>query len=268
MGHQTRESDEVERRKCLRQPLVVTGEAAEAARPGEGALHHPAPGQEHGAALGRRKPHDLQRNSALGGRGRRVRSGVRLVDVGQLDRLARGLLDRRRQGRDLIAVLGVRRGDAQRQQVAEGVHGEVDLAALALLVPVGPAAAAALRGALHRAAVEDDGGRVVGAAVEPAQHRPQVVDHVGEAPGFHPPPRLLVDRLPRREIRRQEAPRRPGPHHPAQGVEPLARVVDPLGRVGAHQRPVGGDERPLVIAHVRGIRFARVGCHPHSVPSS
>lgn len=35
-----------------REPLIVAGEAAEAAGPSEGALDHPAPGQEHKAALG------------------------------------------------------------------------------------------------------------------------------------------------------------------------------------------------------------------------
>ena len=56
------------------------------------------------------------------------------------------LLDLRRQRRDLRTVAGVGRGDAQRQQVAERVHGHVDLGALALLVPVVAGAAAALRG--------------------------------------------------------------------------------------------------------------------------
>ncbi len=110
MGHQTGEGDDVQTGDRIRQPLVVPRQAAEAAHPGKGALHDPASREEDEAAFGLRKPHDLQRDTTRGGGGRRDRPGVGGVDGGEFDRLPGRRLDRLAQGRDLVPVLGVRRG--------------------------------------------------------------------------------------------------------------------------------------------------------------
>ena len=65
----------------------------------------------------------------------RVRSGVALVDKGQFHRPAGDLLNLFGQGRDLIAVALIGRGDSQGQQMAQRVDRDVDLGTLA---PLGP----------------------------------------------------------------------------------------------------------------------------------
>jgi virginiamycin B lyase len=60
------EREEVQPRQDGRQALVVAGEAAEAAQPGEAALDHPAAGQAREAALGRGQLDD-RRVDAVGG---------------------------------------------------------------------------------------------------------------------------------------------------------------------------------------------------------
>src|SRR5215217_764636 len=89
-----------------------------------------------------------------------------------------------------------------------------------------------------------------------AQDGPQVVNHRLEDSGVDPALGLLVDGLPRREVVWHHAPRGSGSHYPAQGIEDLAQVVDALRGVFAEQREVGGDERPLFVAHVGRVRLS------------
>jgi len=46
--------------------FVVTGETTEAGGPGEGALHHPAPGQKHEPAFGFLQLHHFESDPGLG----------------------------------------------------------------------------------------------------------------------------------------------------------------------------------------------------------
>lgn len=56
-----------------------------------------------------------------------VGSGIALVDIGKFHHSARDLLDLLGQGRNLIASALIGRRDSQGQQVAQRVHGYVDL---------------------------------------------------------------------------------------------------------------------------------------------
>jgi hypothetical protein len=76
--------------------------------------------QQDEALLGPGVPDHLQTDAASFGRLGSLFAGVAPVHVGQLHRLARGLLHRARQLLYLRALLLVGRGDAQRQQVAQG----------------------------------------------------------------------------------------------------------------------------------------------------
>ena len=107
--------------------------------------------QQDEALLGPGVPDHLQTDAASLRRLGSLFAGVAPVHVGQLHRLARGLLHRARQLLYLRAVLLVGRTEAQRQQVAQGVHRRVDLGALLAFGPVVAPARTALGGGAQRA---------------------------------------------------------------------------------------------------------------------
>ena len=72
----------------------------------------------------------------VGGIEGRVRSRIPLVDIGQLHRLPRRRLDGFRQLGHRCPLLLVRGGDADREQMPEGVDDGVDLGATGSLVTV------------------------------------------------------------------------------------------------------------------------------------
>lgn len=61
----------------------------------------------------------------LGGFGS-ILAGIALIDVSQLHFLDADCLYGLRQLADLIPVLGIGRGDMQRQQMSQGIHGSVN----------------------------------------------------------------------------------------------------------------------------------------------
>lgn len=63
--HEAGESDDMEACQDFRQALVVTDEASEAGRPGEGAFNDPAPGEQDKAALGFGGLDHLKANAVL-----------------------------------------------------------------------------------------------------------------------------------------------------------------------------------------------------------
>jgi len=254
--HEAGEGDETQAGHRFGQALVVLGQPAEARCPGEVALHHPPPGQQHEPLLLRRQPHRRQLDAAGLRSLEGIIPGVSLVDPGQLDGVARGVLDGVGEVPDLgpLLVAGGRRPHGQ--QVPERVDRRVEHAAPRLFVPVLPGAAAALRRGAQRPGVEDD-RRWVGVAPRglPKQ-RPQVVDHVLEAVGGEPALGLSIDRRPRREVAGEVAPGRAGAHDPAQGIVDLARVVPSLRGVRRHQRQVRSHEGPLLVRHVARVGLA------------
>ena len=107
---------------------------------------------------------------------------------------------------DLGPVLLVGRGHVQRQEVAERVDRGMQLGALLPLGAVVAGAAPAFGRGAERAAVEDGGTRLGGTPLGQAQHGAEVVRHGFEAARRQPAPRLVVDRVPGREVARQQAP--------------------------------------------------------------
>lgn len=162
--HQAGEGDEVQPGQHDRQAFVVTGQTAEAGRPGESTLHdhHPAPRQQDEAAFGP-------------------------LALGQFDVVAGHRLHLGGERRDLRPVLFVGRGDGgvKRPQVAERIYRRVDFRSLPRLplVPVeaGPLRRAAVGRALQRAAVQDHRRRLYAAAGRQAQQRTHVGDQRLEA---------------------------------------------------------------------------------------
>jgi hypothetical protein len=94
------------------------------------------------------------------------------------------------------------------------------------------------------------------------------VDDGFEATGVRPPPGLLVDDVPRRQVVGHHPPLHAGADDEAQPVEDLAQAMLPLGGSLVHQRQIGDDESPLVVGHVAGVRFAGrdTGFHPPMIP--
>lgn len=90
-------------------------------------LHHPPARQQDEALLRAGMLDHLKADAMRSGVGGRRLAGVAPVDVRQLHRLARRLLHRPRQPLHPRPVLLVRRADAQREQVPQGVDGGVDL---------------------------------------------------------------------------------------------------------------------------------------------
>ena len=257
MQHQASKGDEVQSCEDRRQPLVVTRQAAEARGPGEAALDDPALRRQHEAALGLGQLDDFQADAMPGGGIGRLLTGVALIHVGQLDRLASGFLHGSRQDIHLGAVLGIGRGDVQREQVAQRVDSGMDLGAFAPLVPVVAGPSATLGCRWQRPAVQDRRRGLAGAALGQAQQHAQIVDDGFEDAGIQPAARLLVDGLPAGEVVRQHPPLGPRAGQPAQGVEDLTQVVAPLRRVFTHQGKVGGDEGPFLVADISRIGLAR-----------
>ena len=110
------------------------------------------------------------------------------------------------------ALVLVGRADVGGQQVAERVHGEVHLAALALLVAVVAAALAALDAARQGAGIQHDRRGLLVSAGHQAPEHAQVGGDCLEDPGPQPALALLVDDLSGRGkfvgIKRQGAPAR------------------------------------------------------------
>ena len=97
-------------------------------------------------------------------------------------------------------------------------------------------------------------------ALRKPQKYAQIVDHLLEDARFEPPLRLLVDRLPRRQVVGHVSPRRAGAYDPPQSVEDLAQVVLALGGVLPHEREVRGDKRPLLVGNVAWVWFSSTPC--------
>jgi len=85
-----------------------------------------------------------------------VGSRVALVHEGQLDRVAGQLLDLGSERGHLFAVPLIGGCNGQRQQVAQGIDRDVDLASLAPLGPIVAGSSAALGRRLQCTAVQTD----------------------------------------------------------------------------------------------------------------
>ena len=269
--HEDDEGDHVQPGEHARQALVVAGQPAAACHPGEASLHDPTARQQDEAApsgRGAARPSGGSLRDGLGqaddrqgdavrlGRFGRALAGIALVDKGQLHLPAAGVLDRLRQLGHGGTVVGAGRGDVQGEQMAQRVHGQVQLGAARALVPVPAGARAALRRGAQGAAVQHRRRRLFRPSGRQAQHGAQVVRQQLEAARLQPAPGLLVDRRPRRQIVRHGAPGNAVLDQIAQAVEHLAQGMIALPGILAQQRQVGHHQRPFLIGHVGRIRFA------------
>ena len=192
MEQQAGKGQEMQPRHSLRQPLVVARQAAEARHPGEGALHHPAPGQEHEAALGLGQLDHLQPDAVLRRRRGRLLPGVALVDEASSTRspvtACTALASAATCARS-CSLAGVTRSASRWPRVS-----------MAMCI-FGPCAACARRSPLARrspasiarSGIEDDRARRRCDPRAPQQHA-QIVRHRLEAAGGQPAARLLIDR--------------------------------------------------------------------------
>jgi hypothetical protein len=90
--------------------------------------------------------------------------------------------------------------------------------------------------------------------------------HGLETAGFEPALGLLIYRVPGRQIVRHQAPESTAAHQPAQAIEDFAQVMVTLSGIQAQQGQDGGDEFPLFITDVAGVRLARIHAHQTSFP--
>ena len=182
--------------------LIIAGQATKTSSPGKITLDHPAPRQEHKAPFGFRQFDHRQLDAVLGGRRSRLLTGVALVHIRQLDVFAGDRLDGHRQFLDLRALLLVGWGHQQRQEVSQGIHRDMDLGALAALVPVIFPARAPLSGVdeLERAPVQNGGARRLRTIRGAPQQDTQIVHDRLKRAGRHPAAHLLVYQRPRRQI--------------------------------------------------------------------
>lgn len=201
------------------QAFVVTSQAPEPIDPAETALHYPATRQQHKALLGLRQLYDVQCDAFLLRGFGRAFSCVASIDEGQFHRLACDMLNFVRQRSHLSALLLVGRRDLHYQQVAEGVYRHVHLNALLALVAVVASTRSAFAVGLQRSAFQDHSARLPLLALRDLHDRTQVANHCLEATSPQPPLDFLVDRLPRRKLKGNQAPGRPGSRHPAQCIE-------------------------------------------------
>src|SRR5271165_937025 len=245
--HQDAEGDIVQPLQGLAEALAVPRHPA--VRP----LYDPPPWQEHEPLLRLGEAHYHQVDPVAGRVGIRIIAGVALVDERDLDRLPGHRLHGLGQHGDLVPLLLIGRGDVHGQQVPERIHRHVDLRALAPLISVVAGPTSALGCGLHRATVEDGGGRLGLLAGGEAEHGAEVVDHGLEAAGGQPAATLLVDHLPGREVLGQVAPRRAGANDPPQAVEDVAEVIDPLAGVLGQEAEIGDDEFPFGVGDIAGI---------------
>lgn len=138
----------------LRQTFVVTTKSSESREPPEASFNDPSTRQQYRTSLGLGKFDNLKINTV----GLGILSGLfacaSLVDVSNLDVLARSLLNGLRQFLDLGSILFISGGYSQGQQMAKGVDGYVYLGSLLALVSISSGACPTFRSRLHGSAIQ------------------------------------------------------------------------------------------------------------------
>ena len=176
---------------------------------------------------------------------------------------------RARQFGDLGTFLFVGRCHRDCQQLPQRVDRQMHFGAFALLVTIITGAGAALRRRLHRPSIKDRRTWLRVAPVDLAQQHAQVMHNLFEHPSRHPALRLLVHRVPRRQVIRHHPPCRTRPHNVAQAVEDLAQRVVALRSILLHQRQVRRRKRPFIVTYVARIGFSfHAPSLSYSVPQS
>jgi hypothetical protein len=163
----------------------------------------------------------------------------------------------------LSAILLIRGGDVQRQQMAQCVHRRMHLRSFAALGAVVAATCARLRSGL--CSVRLSTTIAVGRGLRPANSRksePKSSTMTSKHPGPYPAPRLLVYHRPRRQIVRHHPPVRPRLHQPAQRVAHRTQAVRPLPGILPELRQIRRYKGPLLITHIARITNLTLVPHP------
>src|SRR5215204_2783863 len=219
-------------------------------------LHDPAARQEHKAPLRLFVLDHLQPHTMSLRLGSWPLSGISLVHVCQFHRLARGLLHSLGQLAHKLSLLLVGWSHMQGEQVSQGIHRCVYLRSFLALRPVVATPRATLRRGLQGARVHYGFSRIGRSALRKPQEYTQIVDHLLEYASLQPPPRLLVDGFPRRQVVWHIAPGGACAHDPPQSIEHLAQIVVALWSVFSNERQVRGNKRPLFVGNVTWVRFS------------
>ncbi len=158
--HEHGKDHEVQSGQRFWQTFIVSRQSAEAIGPAETAFHHPPSGQQDEAFLGFGQLDDLQRHAFVACGLGRLRSGIALVGIRHLHRLAACLLHLLRQFLYLGALLFVGRRDMHGKQIPQRIDSHMDFASPLALVPIVPRPRPAFTGRLQRASIKNDGAGV------------------------------------------------------------------------------------------------------------
>ena len=252
----------------LRQPLVVSGQAAETRGPGKGTFDHPSTRQEHESAFSFFEFYHNQSDPIGCCRCRRFLSRIPLVDKGHLDMFAGHLLNICSKIGHLGSLLFIGRSDFQGEKISKCVNRRMNFRPLLALVAVVTSAMSALRGRLNGASIENHRRRAAVFIGHQSQDFAQVMRHCLKAASLDPSLSLLLDRVPRSQIIGNHTPRTTRSHHVAQSVKDRTHRVIALWRILLHQGEIGSTERPLFIGNVAGITDPTTAllelfwCHP------
>jgi hypothetical protein len=251
--HQDGERQDARAGACFRQSLVVPCQTSKAGHPRVTPPDHAAARWQHRAFVGFSQLDHFQANPMCCGILHRLVAGVSLIDKGDLDRFAGGLLDLFLQHLNLCSVLVRRWGHMQCQRMPQRVRRHVHCVAPFAVGAIVARPSATFGSGLQGPIVEDRPRRLAGRAFGQAQHSSQVMHHPFEHARFQPPLGVLIDHLPGRQIIRHHPPGGASSDHAAQVVERFAQGIDPLRGFLGHQRQIRGNECPLFVSDIARI---------------
>jgi hypothetical protein len=137
--------------------FVVTRQPTKTSHPGKATLNYPTPGKQHEAPFGFLQLDHTQRYPFLRSRLLRLRACIALIYVCDFDPLVGNSLHRLGELPHLAAFLLVGRGNQQGQQMTQGIHRHVHLAAFTALGPIVACPLPALGAGLQGSCIIDSG---------------------------------------------------------------------------------------------------------------
>ncbi len=152
--------------------------------------------------------------------------------------------------------------------MTEGVNRGMHFGAFLALIAIVAGTVTTFGRGLQGAAIEDDGGRLCGSLHRHPQNLAQIVRHGFKTARLDPALRLLMHRIPRRQVVGDHPPGTSRPNHVTQRVEESAQSVITLRRLFFHQGQIRSAKGPLLIAHIARVigpgptGFEYSLCHP------
>jgi hypothetical protein len=190
MQHEHSKSQQVKTRQRFWQAFIGTCQTTKARHPGKRAFHHPPAWQQDEAPLGLGQFDDFQAHPLLLSRLCRSLARVASIYESQLHVVSGHLLDGCGQLAHLRSILLIGRGDLPRQQMAQGINGQMYFAAFASLGSIIACAMPTFWTRWQRPAIKDGRRGLVFASLSQPQHRWQVMDHGFKHAGFEPSARV------------------------------------------------------------------------------